>query len=482
MLTYVTALAVALTAPAQDTIRLTFAQAMQRAREANPEFVQQRIQAANAEISMATARATRYLPRLDMNFTVPSYSSNLVTVRREDGSEIFVPREQRSVAVGLTLSQPLPTGGRLEISGDVRALNQPLLQQDQQFSGVTDLGIRLDQDLFGINRSIRDYRLARESYARAQAQFADRQRNLSRNVLSAYLQLVQARKQSELDSVLAVRDAERRESIRTRATEEQMSEVDSLKFELERVRAAGSRSTAGQGLARAQARLNEVLAYPVSTVVIPDTTIRVEPFIPDIDAGMAQALANRQDLRLAQMSVENRRLQLRDAHRTSPITLSIEMDLGFNGSSRADALSRALSDAIARQDRARSVDLGVSVPLFDRFSERHAIARARNELASAEADLEDERRQIENEVLLAAERVTNAVEQLALAERRVELTRRTLAIQSTRYQRGGITSAELLQDQASYRSAEIDLLGVQIEFLFAAEEWRRAIGEQSAGS
>ena len=479
MLTLVTALAVAVLAPAQDTIRLSFAEAMDRARTTNPEFVQQTIQADNAEISMAVARATRYLPRLDMNFTVPRYSSNLVTVRREDGSEIFVPVESRSVAVGLSVSQPLPTGGRLEVNGNLRALNQPLLAEDRQFSGVTELGIRLDQDLFGINRSFRDYRLARESYARARAQYADRQRNLSRNVLSAYLELVQARKQAELDSVLAVRDAERLEAIRTRAAEEQMSEVDSLKFELERVRAAGSRSRAGQGLARAQAELNEVLAFPVSTVVIPDTAIRVEPFIPDIAAGMTQALANRQDLRLAQMSVENRRLQLRDAHRTSPITLSIEMDLGFNGSSRASELSRALSDAIGRQDRARSVDLGVSVPIFDRFSERHAVARARNDLRSAEADLEDERRQIENEVLLAAERVTNAVDQLAFAERRVELTRRTLAIQSTRYQRGAITSAELLQDQASYRTAEIDLIEAQIEFLFAAEEWRRAIGEQA---
>ena len=482
MLSLITALAVAVTAPAQDTIRLTFAEAMERARAANPDFVQQKIDADNAEISMSSARASRYYPRLDMFFTVPSYSSNLVTVRREDGSEIFVPVERRSVAVGLSLSQPLPTGGRLEIIGDLRALNQPLLDADQQFSGVTELGIRLDQDLFGINRSIRDYRLARESYARARAQFADRQRNLSRNVLSAYLELVQARKQAELDSVLAVRDAERLESIRTRVAEEQMSEVDSLKFELERVRAGASRANAGQGLARAQAELNEVLAFPVSTVIIPDTSIRVEPFIPDVQVGMAQALRNRQDLRLAEMSVENRRLQLRDAHRTSPITLSIEADLGFNGSSRSDGLSQALSDAIGRQDRARSVDLGVSVPIFDRFSERHAIARARNELASAEANLEDERRQIENEVLLAAEEVTNAVEQLALAERTVALTRRTLEIQSSRYQRGAITSAELLQDQASYREAEIELIEVQIEFLSAAEEWRRAIGEPAPGN
>ena len=458
MLASFTALALAVMAPAQDTVRLTYGQAMDRARAFNPQFVRQTAEASNAEISMASARAVRYYPEIDLNFTTPSYASNLVTVRREDGSEIFVPIERRTVAVGVELEQPLPTGGRLWISGEMRALNQPLLEEDQRFSGITDVGIRLDQQLFGINYSIRAYRLARESYARSMAQYADRERGLARNVLSAYLGLMRARKQAELDSVLAVRDAERLTAIRARAAAEPMSEVDSMKFELETVRAGISRARAGQGLARAQAQLNEVLALPVHTVIIPDTSIRVEPFIPDIQAGLAQALVNRQDLRLAQLTVENREMQLRDAHRTSPITLSIEFDLGFNGSARAAGLSDALRDAIDRQDRARSVDLGVSVPLFDRFEERHAVARARNELVSAEANLADQRRQIENEVLLAGERVTNAVRQLELALRSVDLTRRTLEIQGARYQSGAITSAELLIDQANYRQAEIALI------------------------
>ena len=478
MLSFLTALALASTAQASDTVRLTFVEAMERARSANPNFVQQTLQAANAEISMSDARAERYYPTLDIDFTTPAYASNLETVQLDDGSEIFVPIVKRTLGMELYVSQPLPTGGRLSVVGELTALNQPLLDENEQFTGITSVGIQLDQELFGINRSVRNYRLAQESYARSRAQHADRERNLARNVLSAYLGLVQARKEAQLDSVLAVRDAERLAEIRAQATAEPMSEVDSLKFELESLRAQISRVDAGQGLARAQAALNQVLALPVSTVVIPDTVIRVQPFIPDAEAGLRLALANRQDLRLAQLSVENRHAQLRDAHRTSPITLSIRSNLGFNGSSRSAALSNALREAIDRQDRARSIDLGVSIPIFDRFEERNAIARAENELASAEANLADEQRQIENEVRLAAERVTDAVAQLELVERRVDLTRRTLQIQGRRYQAGAISSAELLLDQATHREAEIALIEAQIDFLSAAEEWRRAIGER----
>lgn len=472
-------LALATQGQAPDTLRLSFPEAFELAQEGNPGYVQQRLQAANADISLSSSRAARYYPRLDLDLTTPSYVSNLTTVRLADGSDIFVPVEKRTVAARMSLSQPLPTGGRLSIDGDLTALNQPLLAENARYTGITSLGIRLDQEFFGINRSVRDYRLAREAYARSRANFANQQRSLARNVVSAYYGLVQARKQAELDSVLAERDAERFAQMRQRAASGRLSEVDSLKFELEAVRSSMTRTRSSQGLTRARQALNEVLALPVSTVVVPDTTIRVTPFVPDIAAGIATALQNRQDLRLAEMSVENRRAGLRDAHRTSPTTVSLSSNLGFNGSHRADLLERALSQAIERQDRARTINLRVSLPIFDRFDERNNVARARNDLASAQANLASERRQIESEVRQAGERVANAASQLELAQRSVSLTRRALEVQNGRFQQGEITSAELLIDQAAYRQAEISLIQAQIDFLTLAEDWKRALGESA---
>jgi outer membrane protein len=300
------------------------------------------------------------------------------------------------------------------------------------------------------------------------------ERSLARSVVSVYYGLVQARKQAELDSMLAARDADRLSA--RRSNEVAASEIDSLKFELESVRSTMSRTRSRQGLTRAQTELNEILALPINTVVIPDETIRVEAFVPDIRAGIAAAYASRHDLRLAELSVENRRANVRDAGRTSPVTVGVSSNVGFNGSARKPGFRSALEEAIDRQDRARTINLSVSVPLFDRFEERNAVSRAKNDLLSAEANFADQRRQIESEVRQAGERVANAASQLNLAERSVTITRRTLELQSDRYRAGSITSAELLIDQAAYRQAEISLIQAQVDFLTIAEEWKRAIG------
>jgi outer membrane protein TolC len=462
--------------PAQvtDTVRITYPAALDVARQSNPRFVRQQLQANNAELWLSTARAARYLPVVNMDITSPEYVSALTRVTTTDG-DIYVPTKRRILQSGMTVTQPLPTGGSFRVTGTVTSLNQPLLA-DQRFTGRTFLGFRLQQSLFGVNNSIRNYRLSRESYARSQAEFADQRRNLQRSVLNAYFGLVATLKQVEIDSVLFVRDSLRMAGMFAGAGPT-ISEVDSLKFELEVSRSAFNRTRSQQALLRAQASLNEVLGYPASTVIIPDSTLSVERRVVDVEEGIAAATTNRWDYVLALMGVENRKRGLKDAHRTSPITISVNSTIGFDGSARSNDATAALRDALVGQNRSQNIELGVSIPIFDRFDERNAVGRAQNDLRMAESNLTEQRRQLENEVRLAAQRVANASLQLDLGEKQSLITRRTLELQTARFARGEITSVEFLIDQANHRQAEIGLLQAKVELLTANEEWRRAIGE-----
>jgi outer membrane protein TolC len=187
-------------------------------------------------------------------------------------------------------------------------------------------------------------------------------------------------------------------------------------------------------------------------------------------------MANRLDLKLSQLSVENRRASLRDAHKTSPITVDLDGTVGFDGSAETSSLRPSLSDALRSQDRSTSIQLSVSIPLFDRFEERYAKAEAANELRMAEISLEEQLREIENEVHLAAEEVADALARLDLAQTRFTITRQTLEIQTERFARSEISLTEFLIDQTEAREAEVDLLEAQVEVLQANEEWKRAIG------
>ena len=83
---------------------------------------------------------------------------------------------------------------------------------------------------------------------------ANEERNLARNVMEAYYGLVQALKQAEIDSVLFVRDSLRNAAAGSGGAE-RISEVDSLKFELEAARSAFNRTRSFQSLSRARSRL-----------------------------------------------------------------------------------------------------------------------------------------------------------------------------------------------------------------------------------
>jgi outer membrane protein TolC len=215
---------------------------------------------------------------------------------------------------------------------------------------------------------------------------------------------------------------------------------------------------------------------PLSTVIVPDTVVRLQLMVVDPVEGLAYARANRLDLKLAELSVDNRRANLRDAHKTSPITLALNGRIGFDGNSEGSAMQQSLNDALYNQERSTNISLRVSVPLFDRFNERHSVQRANNDLLSSEISLAERMRELENEVHLAAEEVANAVAQLALAENQYQITRQTLEIQTTRFSNNEIPSTEFLIDQANAREAEVDLLEAQVDVLLAQESWKRVIG------
>jgi outer membrane protein TolC len=473
----------ALTIAQADTIRLTLSDALLIARKQNTEFQRQQLYFDNASLRMSSAYAQRYLPALSLDVTAPAYSSRLSrhTSVDDQGQVVQVTgREQRrSLGAEVQFSQPLPTGGTLRVSGEIGSDKQPLLDPFERYSSATTLGISLQQEFFGVNRSIRDYRVAKEDFARSEAQLIDGERGVARHVLSTYFSLIRARKQAVIDSVTFLRDSLRSAATRSRPATEIISEVDSLKFELEAAKSAFNRTRSAQNLRRVRAQLNEALALPAGTVVVPDSVIQVDRVTADVDAGLASAYVNRPDLRLAQMSVDNRTAGLRDAHRTSPVRVTLDGRLGFDGSGLSDDARHALDDAFGRQNNSKYVEVRVSIPLLDRRGERNNIARATNDLRVADLWLADEKRSMENEVRLAAQRVENAETQLALAERQVDITRRTLTLQLARYESRTISSLEFLIDQANTRSAEIALIDAQVEMLEAGEEWRRAIGERS---
>src|SRR5687768_1182117 len=101
---------------AQDTVRLSFPQALDRARQNNPDFVNERLDFENAIIELASEKAQRYYPELSLAFIAPEYVSRIDRIETSSGLALR-RTERRTMETELELEQPLPTGGVFRLTG-----------------------------------------------------------------------------------------------------------------------------------------------------------------------------------------------------------------------------------------------------------------------------------------------------------------------------------------------------------------------------
>jgi outer membrane protein len=134
-------------------------------------------------------------------------------------------------------------------------------------------------------------------------------------------------------------------------------------------------------------------------------------------------------------------------------------------------------DAILARDNYRwSTGVQVSVPLFDRFSTRESVAKAKASLQTAVWQTERTRRQVDLEVHQAYLEIEEARMKLTTAEQAVEEAREALRLAEERYRLGAGTSLETLDAQARLSEAETSRVEALYEAKLASARMGRAVG------
>lgn len=111
-----------------------------------------------------------------------------------------------------------------------------------------------------------------------------------------------------------------------------------------------------------------------------------------------------------------------------------------------------------RDRRGGSVQLSMSIPLFERWQIRNDVQQARVQLDNARYDLTDQRQTVGLQVRQALVDYRSAQAQLDAAEERLEAARRARDAARRRYELGAATFVELTQAVSGYvaaRSAEV---------------------------
>lgn len=406
---------------------VTLEEAIRRSERVQPGVVAAMNAVENTDARVRTARGA-YLPSLRANGSGgPSFSAGPSRVDPTTGQVISGDRTNTSLNMGLSASIDLFTGFRR--GAESRAARASNLAAEASLVDARYLQAYLTTEQFFTALSAEDLVTVREaslrraeeqlkvSIARLQAGSATRSDSLRSTVQlgNARLQLIQAR------AALAAAEAQ----------------LARLVGETGRVRAA-----------------DDSAFY---TMVAVDTA-----------AVRAEAVALSPQVRAAEASAAAADAQAAVARSGYWPTASLTANTGWNGSNSSDY------DLFNN----RSLSLGVSWNLFDRFEREQSVTVQDNARVLAEAQADDARREVGAAVIAQLAQLAAAAEAIEIAQISLSAAQEDLRVQQERYRLGASTIVDVLTSQEALTQAEVDAVTTRFDYLAAKAQLEALIGRQ----
>lgn len=251
-----------------------------------------------------------------------------------------------------------------------------------------------------------------------------------------------------------------------------IAEIDAMRLDINRANDLDQLESAMNSHEQQQFQFNRSVGLPLETKIWVVASEEYVPIEVDVDQALELAFANRADLRLQEITLEQSDMSLRRQISTGRPNLQLNLgyDLTANstlgGLGAADPWSEHLKEAYNPDNQSpnRNVSLTLRVPVFDWGRNEAAVQR---QLAGIQVQ---ERRLDEIEQNLKRD-VTNRVRDVESAMRRMEIqvdnravAERSFEISQLRYERGETTIVELLNDQQQYNSTQEAFLNALIQY------------------
>lgn len=128
--------------------------------------------------------------------------------------------------------------------------------------------------------------------------------------------------------------------------------------------------------------------------------------------------------------------------------------------------------------RSWGTSLSLSYPLFNGFAREDANQRSEVNLRVAHAQLEDQRRQVQANVVRTLDQVLLAEQQLRLAQEAVQVAEEDLRVQSERYRLGASTILDQITSQIALAQAEQNLVTARYDYQIARAQLEALIGRE----
>jgi len=332
-------------------------------------------------------------------------------------------------------------------------------------------GLSLSQPIFTGGRLLNNRKYAMLNSQQADIGYANTKEQVIMDVVSAYFQVLRAREfvrvyESTLESSQAQVDL-----VKERYNLGAVAQSDVYKAQTQagndRINLLQQQNT----LATQKRNLNLMMGRePMTPVVLPEFDY-TSPEIPDEETAQQQAVRTNRNLEQYRLDVEMSRANVAIAR--SSLMPSVSASFGY------DRSGFLMADLYRELDKNWSYSLGVnlSVPIFNRLQTRTQMATRKYQLSTAQQRYQDAELSVKMQVDNLIQQLKTYNEIISLNEINLQSAEEDLRLAKERYNIGQATLLDVLDAQASLTNAQRILVYAKFDAKTQEAQLQAAMGE-----
>lgn len=324
------------------------------------------------------------------------------------------------------------------------------------------VGAQVSVPLFQGLRAVRGLDYAKVNLLSALEQVESAKDDITLNILAQYLQVLYCRetvKVAQEQATLSAKELDRRKQLLEAG---KIPELDMLQAESQLAADRLTAVNAEGDLQIALTDLSQMLQLPY------DPAFDIQPIddeltiLPTVDDVFANALTNNHGMRAARYAVSAAERNVSVTRSGYLPTLSFNAGLGTNYY-HVSGFDNVGFGSQMRDNFARSLGFSLNIPLFDAFSTRNSVRRAKAAVVTAGLEMDNMRLQLYNAISQAHVRATTARHKIEASEAALKTAQASFQAMQDKYNYGRATATEFEETKTALFRANLDLLQARYE-------------------
>jgi outer membrane protein TolC len=411
--------------------------AIRRAQEQSPSYFRAINTAENRYWNYRQFRAS-LLPQLNLQGTLPNYSSAIDRVIQPDGTFDFPEREQLFLSGSLSLDQNVIwTGGRVSLSSSLQRTD--VYRPDRRVNYFnTPISISYFQPMLLYNRLKWENKIQPLAYEASRRSYSEDLENIASETTALFF----AALTSKIGMQIAQLNVKNNDTIykisQGRYNLGKIAENDLLQIELNLLNAENSFTNAQLNYEIAAQALKRYLGIARNAEI----ELMIPSVVPDIEVNLDKALIEARTNRSSVLDFRRRRLEaeqsVAEARGNTNYNFTFNANFGLNRQS--ENFDAVYMNPFAQQ---QNVSVGINIPLVDWGQARSQIKRAQANRQLQEVNIEQDEINFEQEIFLQVMQFNAQYKRLSIAGKADTVAQKRYEVARQRYLTGKISITDI---------------------------------------